>query len=316
LSGLAVDAAGNAYVVGPGSVETSAGAFQPSPLDSGTDQLVVAKITRDGDVAGATYVGAAGGLPSIAVERDGSVVVAGATGAVDFLGITGPGFLAANFFPAITIENAASYVANTAVAGELVSIEGYEMGPATALSSSPVDVLGGVQVYFDNFSAPIIYAQAGLINVQAPWEIAGQAATEVRIVYNGVDAGSATVPVGQALSSVFYIDNSDGSRNSPSNPARAGDYVAVYGTGGGAMSPPGVTGASWPLAPLSSLAQSVSVTIGSEAATVLYSGSAPALESGFFQVNVRLPADLTAAAEYLCVTVAGVKSAPAALAIR
>jgi uncharacterized protein (TIGR03437 family) len=284
-------------------------------LDSQTDQVVVAKITPDGDVAGATYLGAQGG-PSIAAERDGSVVVAGAVGAVDFLGITGGGFLAANFFPAITIENAASYVANTAVAGELVSIEGYGIGPATALSSSPVDALGGVQVYFDNFSAPIIYAQAGLINVQAPWEMAVQTATQVRIVYNGVEAGSATVPVGRALPGVFYIDNSDGSRNSPSNPARAGDYVAVYGTGGGAMSPASVTGASWPLAPLSSLTQPVSVTIGGEAATVLYSGSAPTLESGFFQINVRLPADLTAAAEYLCLTVASVTSAPAAISIQ
>jgi uncharacterized protein (TIGR03437 family) len=146
--------------------------------------------------------------------------------------------------------------------------------------------------------------------------MAVQTATQVRIVYNGVEAGSATVPVGRALPGVFYIDNSDGSRNSPSNPARAGDYVAVYGTGGGAMSPASVTGASWPLAPLSSLTQPVSVTIGGEAATVLYSGSAPTLESGFFQINVRLPADLTAAAEYLCLTVASVTSAPAAISIQ
>ena len=41
------------------------------------------------------------------------------------------------------------------------------------------------------------------------------------------------------------------------------------------------------------------VTVGGEAAGVLYSGSAPTLESGFFQINVRLPADLTAVSQPL-----------------
>lgn len=306
LNGLDVDAAGNAYLVGSGSSQTTAGAFQPSPLNSETSQIVVAKITPDGQVAGATYAGVSGN-PSIAVERDGSVIVAGA--------ITGA-FLAANFFPAITLENAASSVAHTAVPGEMATIRGYGIGPATGVASSPSAGLGGVQVYFDNFAAPLIYAQAEQINVQVPWEIALQATTQMRILYNGVEAGAAVAPVGAALPGVFYIENSDGSFNSPSNPARAGEYVAVYGTGGGMMSPPGVTGSSWPLTPLSSLTHSVSATVGGEAARVLYSGSAPTLESGLFQINVQLPADLTAAAQFLYVTIGGATSAPAAISIQ
>ncbi len=312
LNGLDVDAAGNAYIVGSGSAQTTAGAFQPSPSDNQTNQLVVAKITPDGQVAGATYVGVSGN-PSIAAERDGSVIVAGAVASGD----PGAGaFLAANFFPAITLENAASYVANTAVPGEIATIRGYGIGPATGVASSPAAGLGGVQVYFDNFPAPLIYAQAGQINAQVPWEIAGQAATQMRILYNGAEAGAAVVPVGAALPGLFYIENSDGSFNSPSNPARAGDYVAIYGTGAGVMSPPGVTGNSWPLAPLSSLTQSVTATVGGEAARVLYSGSAPTLESGFFQIGVQLPADLTAAAHFLYVTIGGVTGAPAAISIQ
>ena len=75
------------------------------------------------------------GRPVIAAERDGSVVVAGGTYEVDLPGAVTAAqasgtvaFLAANFFPAITVENAASYVANTVVPGELVSIQGYGMG--------------------------------------------------------------------------------------------------------------------------------------------------------------------------------------------
>jgi hypothetical protein len=64
--------------------------------------------------------------------------------------------------------------------------------------------------------------------------------------------------------------------------------------------------------------QFVPVPIGPcrEAATVLYSGSAPTFESGFFQINVRLPADLTAGVEPLYLRVAGVTSAPATLSIQ
>ncbi len=319
-SGWDVDSAGNAYIVGHGSIQTSAGAFQPAS-GSGTGLTVaIVKLTADGQFAGATYLGAsaAGSVAAIAAEGDGSVVVA--TSLVDFVGNPAPPegdyiYTVANFFPAITLENSASYVASTVAPGELVSIRGYGMGPATGLASSPVTGLGGVQVYFDNLAAPITYAQAGQINVQAPWEIAGQTTTQVRILYNGVETGSTPVPVGAALPGVFYIENSDGSFNSPSNPARAGDYVSVYGTGAGAMSPPGVTGNSWPLGPLSSIAQPVSVTVGGEGAAVLYSGSAPTLDSGFFQINVRLPADLTATAQSLCVRIGGVMSAPAAISI-
>jgi uncharacterized protein (TIGR03437 family) len=311
--GLDVDSAGNAYVLGSGSVQTSAAAFQSDPL-GGTVNAVIAKITPDGQVAGATYFGPSGtNAAAIAAERDGSVVVAGA---MNPLAGGATGLFAANFFPAITLENSASYVANTVVPGELVSIQGYGIGPAAGLVSSPVTGLGGVQVFFDNFAAPITYAQADQINAQAPWEIAGQTTTQVRIVYNGVTAGSAVVPVGQALPGVFAIENSDASLNSPSNPARPGDFVAIYGTGGGAMSSPGVTGKSWPLAPLSYLTQTVSVTVGGEAAKVLYPGSAPTVESGFFQINVRLPTDLTAAAQFLRVTIGGVTSAPAAISIQ
>jgi uncharacterized protein (TIGR03437 family) len=120
-----------------------------------------------------------------------------------------------------------------------------------------------------------------------------------------VAATETPVEVTPSLPGIFYIVNSDGSFNSPSNPARAGDYVSVFGTGGGATSPLGLTGNSWPLAPLSLLTHSVSAAVGTEAAGVLYSGSAPTLESGFFQINVRLPSDLTAGAQSLSLTVGG-----------
>jgi uncharacterized protein (TIGR03437 family) len=298
---VAVDNGGNADVLGQGIVSTTAGAFQSS-LSNYYDQVVVAKIAPDGQLAGATYTGTFGGT-LIAAERDGSVVVAG-------------GNTVFNFFPSITIENAASYVTNTAVPGEIVAIQGYGIGPAVGVTSAPTAGLGGVRVYFDNFAAPVMYAQANQLNVQVPWEIAGQSTTRVQIQYLGAPAGSVSLAVSPALPGVFFIVNSDGAFNSPANPARPGDFVAIYGTGGGAMSPAGITGGTWPLTPLCYLTQSVSAAIGTESAQVLYGGSAPTLGTGFFQINVLLPSDLPSGAQTLSVAVGGVASVPVAISIQ
>jgi len=306
---LDVDAGGNAYVVGYGSIMPTAGAFQTSAGDE-QSPVVVAKITPNGGIAGATYLGASAGnsVTGIAAERDGSVVVAGQMGGIDFPpGFIGNVFLAANFFPGITLENSASFVANTVVPGELVSIQGYGIGPSTANA-------GAVQVSFGDFSAPVSYAQAQQINVQVPWEISGQSLTQVQITYNGQQAGSVTVPIAAAQPGIFYVDNSDGSVNSPSNPAHAGDYISIYGTGGGVMGPAGLTGGLWPLNPLSSFTQPVSVSIGGEAAGVLYGGSAPTLGSGFFQINVQLPSNL-ASTQPVRISIGGASSVPFPVAI-
>jgi uncharacterized protein (TIGR03437 family) len=316
-----VDAAGNAYVAGnvfgSGPVPASEGAFQPAyqPIDGGAGvDGIVAKITPAGDIAGVTYFGGFGtGLSGIGVERDGSVVVGGPTAQ----GTTNanPGFFVANLFPAITLENAASYAAGSVAAGEIVTLEGYGIGPAQGVVSPPAASVGGVQVYFDSFAAPVIYAQANQINAQAPWEIAGQASTLVRIVFNGVEVGRATVPVSAASPGIFSVVNANGSTNSGANPAHAGEVVSLFGTGGGVMSPAGVDGMSWPLMPLSTMTQSVSATVGGAAATATYAGSAPTLDSGFFQINVRVPSGLTPGSQALYLTIGGIAGVPVVISI-
>jgi uncharacterized protein (TIGR03437 family) len=66
--------------------------------------------------------------------------------------------------------------------------------------------------------------------------------------------------------------------------------------------------------PLSSLLLPVSAVIGGEDATVLYSGSAPTLDSGFFQINLRVPAD-SASNTTLCLIIGGVAAVPTSIAV-
>lgn len=324
--GLDIDSSEDVYIVGAGSglLDPGLGAFQPSFTGEPVETAVI-QVAPSGEIAASTYVySASGGGSAIAVEPDGSIVVASSTNTTAVLGVPASEvafasfFYAVNFFPWITVQNAASFAANTAITpGELVSIRGYGLGPAAGVASSPTINLDGVQVSFGSVAAPILYAQADQINVQVPWELAGENSTQLQIVYNGLNAGSVKLPVSPAEPGVFLIENSDGSVNSSSNPARPGDFVAVYGTGGGPLSPlPGVTGESWPLSPLSHLTQPVAVKIGGEAAGVIYSGSAPTLNSGVFQIDVTIPADLASGPKSLIVAVGGIGGAPAAIFIQ
>ncbi len=334
---LDVDSAGNAVVAGTAAssgypndpymnLPVGVGAFQPG-YAGGTSDVYVERFTPEGRFAGATYLGGsqADGASLIAFAPNGSVVIAGSTQSPDFPGIAQPvpsaGLVfVTSVFMSLTAQNAGSYVAAEIAPGEIVALRGYGIGPATGVNAAGPALptqLAGVQVSIGGFAAPLYYVQSDQINAQVPWELAGQTSAAVQIIYHGVPSTGTPVVVTLSMPGIFYIENSDGSFNSPSNPARAGDYVSVYGTGGGAMSPPGVAGQLWPLAPLLSLlTQPVSVTVGGEGAGVLYSGSAPTLESGFFQINVRLPSDLAAGAQALSVTIGGVASAPAAISIQ
>lgn len=285
---LDLDSAGSAFVAGAAGyalLAASPGAFQ-SGFEGSLANAYAAKFTPDGESAGATYAGPlqTGATPLIAVAPNGAIVLAEQTSVF-------------SIYPWLTVQNAASGEAGTVAPGEIVALRGYGIGPATAAvaaGQAPVDQLGGTQVTFGGIAAPVFSAQSQQVTVQVPWEIAGQTSTEVVVTYNGgPPAGaSASVPVvvATAAPGIFAVANSDGTLNSPSNPAKVGGFITIYGTGGGVTNPLGITGGLWPItASLATLTLPVSVSIGGTNAIVLYAGSAPTLESGYFQINVSLP---------------------------
>src|SRR5207248_8809007 len=89
------------------------------------------------------------------------------------------------------------------------------------------------------------------------------------------------------------VHNADGSLVTPSNPAQAGEYIAIFATGLGAVFPQVPDGAPGPISPLSTTNNTITVYIGNTAAPVVFSGLAPTL-AGLYQVNVQIPAGLTA----------------------
>jgi uncharacterized protein (TIGR03437 family) len=300
--GLDLDSAGSAFVAGVSGtaiLAASPGAFQSGSGGNTGSDVSVSKFTSKGQFAGATYAyvsPTAGGGPLIAVAPSGAIMLA--QGA--------PNWTVTSIVPWLTVQNTASGTASAVAPGELVTLQGYGLGPATAAAGS-----GGTQVTFGGVAAPVFSAQSQQVTVQVPWEIAGQTSTEVVVTYNGGPpagtSSSALVVVAKAAPGIFAV-----------TPAKTGDSITIYGTGGGVTSPLGITGGLWPItASLPALTLPVSVTIGGTNAIVTYAGSAPTLESGYFQINVALPAGLQASpAANLVVTVGGSSSVAVPISIQ
>ncbi len=318
---LALDSAGSSFVAGvPGkaALATSPGAFQSGPVGNAGSDVIAAKFTSNGQFAGATYA-------YVAPTAGGGALIAAAPNGAIMLAEGAPAMTVISIFPWLTVQNAASGAASTVAPGEIVTLRGYGIGPAMAAvapAQAPVYQLGNTQVTFGGVAAPVFSAQSEQVTVQAPWEIAGQTSTEVVVTYNGGPpagaSASAPVVVARAAPGIFAVANSDGTLNSPSNPARVGSFITIYGTGGGVTNPAGITGGLWPVTEsLATLTPRVSVSIGETNASVLYAGSAPTLESGYFQINVALPSGPHASSPVnLVITIGGSSSVAVPISIQ
>ncbi|HJT88636.1 MAG TPA: hypothetical protein VJ732_12290, partial [Bryobacteraceae bacterium] len=210
---------------------------------------------------------------------------------------------------AFSVVNAASYQATFASPGEIVSLLGNYLGPATPV---PLEVggdgrvtnnLGGVQVYFNDIPAPLLYLSAGQINAVTPYAIAPGQPVTVRVQ---TAAGTSTLPnlsTAAATPAIFSgaVVNPDGTLNSRSNPAPRGATLVLYGTGMGQLNPAGVDGSVIQGPDLPSTVQQFQALIypGTQAiasqqmtAGLAYLGPAPGYISGLMQVNVALPASV------------------------
>jgi uncharacterized protein (TIGR03437 family) len=221
--------------------------------------------------------------------------------------------------PGLTaVINAASGATGSVSPGEIVTIFGTNIGPATpaGLTLTPAGnvstTLAGVTVTFNGIAAPLTYVSATQINCVVPYEIASATTAQVQVSYSGVVSSSTAVGITAATPGVF-TQNASGSGLgailqanysvvTASNPATRGSAIIIYATGGGLTSPASVTGGVAGSTLLHTTAN-VNVTIGGVAATVLYAGSAPGLVNGVLQVNVTVPTTISAGNQPILVTV-------------
>jgi len=242
----------------------------------------------------------------------------------------GAGFSAPSL-DAADVTNSAGYQAGMVAPGEILTFWGGGIGPAS-IATAQLDeagfigtAIGGTQVFFDGFPAPMIYASSGQTSAIAPYGLAGLTTTTMQVALDGALSSPVALPVVSAVPAIFTIDSSgqgqavavnfaDGQLNSAANPVNRGDYITFYVTGDGPTNPAGLDG--WPVsgAPPRT-AQPYGGTVGGVPATVTYAGSAPGFVMGLAQFNLQIPAGAPLGPSVpLVVTVGGVQ-APAGVTI-
>jgi uncharacterized protein (TIGR03437 family) len=202
--------------------------------------------------------------------------------------------------------NAASSVQQAIAPGEIVTLFGQGIGPATltpfTVTNGFIDnQLAGVSVTFNGIPAPLIYVSSTLVAAVAPYELQGASTANIAVTYQGAISATTAVPVTSAAPGIFTANttglgqaaavNQNGSLNSASNPAGRGSFISLYVTGEGQTLPSGIDGKIAVTPPYPRPMQPVTVTIGGVAATVTYAGGAPTAVAGLMQVNVQIPAN-------------------------
>jgi uncharacterized protein (TIGR03437 family) len=211
-----------------------------------------------------------------------------------------------------TIVNSASLQPGPVAPGEIVTIFGTGLAAPAGVSATLTGgmlptTLENVVVSFDDHDAPLIYVSPGQINAIVPFEIAGQAVTNLIVSQQGTASTALALRVADTVPAIFSsgqtgsgpgaILNDDNTANGPANPAAAGSVVQIFATGEG-LSQDAVTGSLTPAQPpFRTPLAAVSVTIGGLPAQIAFAGEAPGLVAGILQVNAIVSPGLSSGAQ-------------------
>jgi uncharacterized protein (TIGR03437 family) len=208
------------------------------------------------------------------------------------------------------VVNAATYVGGGVAPGEIITVFGSAIGPADPAgleldgNGRLATTLSETRILFNGVAAPLVYVSANQSSAIVPYAMSGQTSVEVQVEHAGVRSEAVTVPVLASRPGIFSRDgsgrgqgailNENGTVNSPSNPARRGSTITMFGTGGGEADPGVVDGQIVAgVRPRTTLPVSVVFDLygPSEEAEVLYSGGVLGSVAGLLQLNVRVPSN-------------------------
>jgi uncharacterized protein (TIGR03437 family) len=230
--------------------------------------------------------------------------------------------------PVDSVVNAASFLGGAVAPGEIVTLFGAGLGPASVVgavlrSDNAIEnTLSDTRVLFDGIPAPLIYVHGAQTSAIVPYAVAGKNSTRAQVEHRGVRSDPVTLDVTNAAPALFTQDssgqgsgailNQDFSLNDGTRPAAPGSVVLLYATGAGQTTPAGTDGliASEVLPrPVLNVKVELMVFSGGFLSTwplkALYAGAAPGLVAGVLQVNAALPANLPAGRHEVILTVGG-----------
>jgi uncharacterized protein (TIGR03437 family) len=224
------------------------------------------------------------------------------------------------------IFSAASYASATVSPGELITIFGTNIGPATPAT---MNITGNSYIYgpgyantslsnvtltIDGQNAPLLYVSADQVSAQVPYEVTVGASVVVTLTNGGVPVTTSVTTAANAPG-IFTANGSGTGQaaaintsattqavtlNSTTSPANIGDTVSFYLTGEGSYFTSLLTGATTTntgflipdtYTPLPTMPTTPTVQIGGVDATagVSYAGVVPGSITGVLQINVVVP---------------------------
>jgi adhesin/invasin len=220
--------------------------------------------------------------------------------------------------PGQALVNAASFSAGETPAGSVFTVFGANLAPTTGQPPLPLPTTFlTTSVMVNGEAAPLFYVSPSQINAQMPEDIpAGLVNVVVKVGSAQSNVFAATIPAGATPGIIVYGDNravvtdpSQGTAGglppvvSTSTPAKVGDTLVAYFTGGGPVTGTGiVTGQPTPgtLYPVSS---NSTVAVAGRDAKVNYIGLTPG-SIGLYQANFVLP-QVAAGDRQLVITIGG-----------
>jgi uncharacterized protein (TIGR03437 family) len=179
------------------------------------------------------------------------------------------------------------------------------------------------------------YVSPTQLNIQVPWELAGQASATVKSIVNYTYSAEYTLPLAGYSPGFFVIDaaNDVAALDYPGNhlvtsgnAVARGSVVQLFMNGLGPVNctagPPSCTsnnqpadGVGAPLSPLAKTQTNPAISIGGQPATVQFSGLAPGFAS-LYQVNAVVPAGIGTGPQQITCSIGGVTSTTAQLWVK
>ena len=221
----------------------------------------------------------------------------------------------------------------TVAAGSIAAVFGTNFASRLVSAKDyPLLMLGGTTFQAGNLAAPLFMVSCSQVNLQIPWESAGQTQVPVTATAGGQTSAPQPATVAAFAPGIFTLNQGGSGQGAvqvaptallaaPSDaagnrPVRKGEYIAIFGTGLGPVTNRPTTGAPSPTEPLARTLTLPTVTIGGVSAEVTFSGLTPGL-TGLYQVNAIIPPGApSGAAVSLALTIGGVVSNTVTIAVQ
>lgn len=299
---------------GDGIVHERLNSASTLSYDYGTDDQI--NLNADGttgvDENGYLYIFGDGGQAFVSIGTNGNYSLQ--------LGLHAAAFSGSGvYLNPIGVVNSASYQPITAslAPGELITLYGTGLASAsTAMQGGQAfpTSLGGVSVSINNLPCPIYYVSPTQLSVIVPNEVASNQTglANIQVTSNGVASNVVQMYLSDSAPGAFSqtengiglaaaLHGGTGSLITSTNPAGAGEYISLFLTGLGPVTPAVADGALGPTSPLSVSdiysAGNLSVYFNDygpngfsveNSGVIQYAGLAPGF-AGLYQINVQVP---------------------------